>query len=114
MAPVGAAGRSRRPEPTYVFLLELVASESRNAGFDSSGAEGDEDQPDHGQSAATHNRGYGQEGRTRTEPPAGRTRTRANGNVDPQTQIRRVTYMWTSVFPTVGMAPTDLTTWPMT
>lgn len=35
-------------------------------------------------------------------------------NVDARTQIFRVAYMWTSVFPTVGMAPTDLTTWPMT
>lgn len=43
-----------RSEPTYVVFVKLVASERRNAGFDSSGAKSDEDQPNHGQSAATH------------------------------------------------------------
>lgn len=42
----------RRSGPTYVVFVKLVASEGRNAGFDSSGAQSDEDEPDHGQSAA--------------------------------------------------------------
>lgn len=39
-------------EAAYVLLVKLVAPEGGDAGFDSSGAESDKDQPDHGQSAA--------------------------------------------------------------
>lgn len=46
--------RQWRSEPTYAVFVKLVSSERRNAGFDSSGPQSDEDEPSHGQTAATH------------------------------------------------------------
>lgn len=39
---------------SHMLLVELVSSKRCHTGFDSSGAEGDEYQPNHGQSTATH------------------------------------------------------------
>lgn len=63
-------GNRSRSEVTHAVFVKLVASERRDAGFDSSGAKSDEEEPDHGESAATHQRAQSQTAQRELHSPA--------------------------------------------